>query len=130
MTVIKMRVWDKVSKKYLKPTVLSKYKYDFQTGTLTISDANLKKGFTNPSNLLIERSTGLIDQQGADIYEGDILIHDNNVNEKYQVIWEESFAAFLLEDKTGKHVEPFCDTAGLTWRISGKILENPRDFNV
>ena len=106
MRTFKFRVWNKVSKVLTQPHAVS------------------DEIFSNP-NLEIMQFTGLLDRNGKEIYEGDIL--------KYygEVVWIAQSASF--------RVNPTRDNADISFtesflniddsEIAGNIFENPELLN-
>uniref|UniRef100_A0A6M3KEL1 Putative YopX protein n=1 Tax=viral metagenome TaxID=1070528 RepID=A0A6M3KEL1_9ZZZZ len=135
MREIKFRAWDKSSKKMgmvqIKQILIPDGNNEHGHQELAVS--HLKFG-TNPSHWLISpilmQYTGLKDNNGKEIYEGDIvnLIPDGYVKEIATVEWDNNNASWIyrriseleLVNKSGVYVkwEPV--------EVIGNIYENPK----
>ena len=76
---IKFRVWDKASNVYLKNTK------EPQDDNLFIEEINRKGSgiyeVTNWGDAIIEQFTGLTDENGVEIFKGDIVRFNSNIGE-------------------------------------------------
>ena len=118
----RFRVWDKINKRFLTRdtefAILS-------NGNLIISDTDYYEGFTNSSlcDFEIQQFTGLTDENGVEIYEGDYINHPYGVSTV-------EFGRYLSSDGLA-HVGFYLDFAskniGLDGSIEiiGNIFENP-----
>ena len=77
MRQIKFRVWDSTQNKYTNPTISYTDGQWFVFGHVYLMG---EKG------LILEQFTGLLDSEGREIYEGDILKF-NNLH--YEVLWRD-----------------------------------------
>lgn len=100
---IKFRVWDKV---------------DYRSSSFTLLDLIDKKiEFTSDCHVM--RFTGLRNEDGDEIYEGDILKED----QLFQVVWDAQWAKFKLQS-IGNIQYPEWNR-GVKMVIVGNIFENP-----
>jgi uncharacterized phage protein (TIGR01671 family) len=82
-------------------------------------------GNKKPRYILMQY-TGLKDNNGKEIYEGDVL-HHNYYQEKGIVIWHASQSRWALEYSDKKTQELF-PIDSLSFKILGNIYENPELF--
>lgn len=117
MREIKFRTWDKKTKRMFLP---EPYRHaislNFETGMVEIG---------NGGDVIFLQYTGLKDKNGKEIYEGDILEHYCDWNDKkecchsiYPTIWEDGgytfpHCGFLLDKKWTEKLE-----------VIGNICEN------
>lgn len=73
------------------------------------------------SDTKIMQFTGLLDKNGAEIYEGDIIRHDE-ANMNMQVVFENG--CFNWADENGKSYNALHVGVG-SWTVIGNIYENP-----
>ena len=87
MRDIKFRIWSDYLKGYL-PLKGECYYYDpINKEHIKLIDEHINY-FNNGNTLIIEQYTGVKDENGKEIYEGDILFDDFN-NEIGYVVWNE-----------------------------------------
>ena len=131
-----MRIWDEAKHQWLcdcEDDVLPYYGFDIRGGEVTAMQSMdwVYRQFEHGRRLIWERSTGLTDKNGKEIYEGDIVqavgeitlnddIADNPIAE---VVWVDSAAAFG-EKFTIKEV-PMVPFGMYSYEIIGNIHENP-----
>ena len=76
---------------------------------------------------VFQQFTGLLDKNGKEVYEGDLLEFAYTDNKKFvgKVEYEEKFACFVAA--TGNAFETFSDLADYTssFKVVGNIFENP-----
>lgn len=114
MRVIKFRIWDKVHKKMLWTMTLIE---------LCSSDIFIDYG---QRNIEIMQFTGLLDKNGKEIFEGDIVEWDNG--RICEIYWHSSVAHNGWDLKAlntkGRPNEKYKLWEGLT--VIGNIYENPK----
>ena len=100
--MIKFRAWDKMLNRYRKDEILI-----IQTGELWGYDAPYYEELDEKiaENIVIEQSTGLFDENGKEIFEGDVLSTD--LERPYLVV-ERHNTYFLYQCNDGK--EDYYDT--------------------
>lgn len=110
---LKFRAWDNKNKKF-------PFKKFYIVGETTIFDLLKQYKLEECDDLIIQQFTGLQDNKGEDIYEGDILI-----------IWiDEDRQTDLYEVKDLRELYLECNRDDSYYRISsmkivGNIFENP-----
>jgi len=127
---IKFRVWDKDEKILVYDiNLLSSSKHQ----SSWISD-NGSGFFANPTSAMFDvmQFTGLLDKNGTEIYQGDIVTdtpenfknYGNKISEIYEVKYEPNFAGWLPFVYHGGN-EPTLEDC----EIIGNIYENPELLN-
>jgi uncharacterized phage protein (TIGR01671 family) len=126
MREIKFRAWDKRSGKFILPN-----KIDRDIIPTAIPTTATKRGFKLKSKFVLQQYTGLKDNNGKEIYEGDIVSCKTNSfrdDEKMEVYYDQYDGAYGLRDPTGKiggHLLFF--HIGFP-EVIGNIYENPELF--
>lgn len=134
-----MRIWDEAKHQWLcdgEDDVLPYYGFDIRGGEVTAMQSMdwVYRQFEHGRKLIWERSTGLTDKNGKEIYEGDIVqavgeitlnddIADNPIAE---VVWVDSAAAF--GEKFTIKEAPMVPFGMYTYEVIGNIHEPPKDF--
>lgn len=119
MREIKFRVWDKGLAKYLGGCEI-----DSLMAELSAEDdgrAVIIKQIC-PARYIFEQYTGLIDKNGKEIYEGDIVKGDMGV---FEVKWYDLVAQFMFRPNMSmKYHPPFTSTQLEVMEVIGNIHEN------
>jgi uncharacterized phage protein (TIGR01671 family) len=135
MRTLKFRAWDENNKRFFTPEDDGNYVIHLN-GTATFTKnviAELRSNITNKA-LILEQFTGLLDKNGKEIYEGDIVkcnfwewdkkhtkyVHYENVGYVFYVDFLTGF--FLFEDKDS-YIE--LRLGQLNPEVLGNIHENP-----
>ena len=128
MVDIRFRAWHKLKKHMY---------YDVQD---IYCDSELGDCFGDilsaPSKFEVMMYTGMTDNKGDEIYEGDIVsakyIYDKRTTDKAQVIWREDKASFglkSLKGLTNEEYELYKITAEHNLEVIGNTYENPELLN-
>ena len=123
----KFRVWDSVEKKFVEHFFITDNGLICNMEKPT-SDCKLLIPIEK-SELILMQSTGLKDNKGKEIFEGDILACETddeviNVN----VFWDEEHALFMFESKKYNERELLAELVEdntYPFGIIGNIYENP-----
>ena len=91
MREIKFRAWDPYNKKWLNP---AQFSIRFDTGQIQM---NGTAGIIGGCVLM--QYTGLKDKNGKEIYEGDIVKHNENI---FQVKWSDNLLSWCVLRKLNK----------------------------
>lgn len=113
---IKFRAWDEDTKTMFEPPEITHWRLDEAFGMTT----NRKtKGW------IFLQFTGLLDKNGKEIYEGDVLQDVNVPTWKYQVLWGKY--GWIMQMSTGRqtHMMRYHEDQKYEYEIIGNIYENP-----
>lgn len=128
---IKYRVWDKRTKQMLYPHGIAFYNNGTEIKCLFSDCIGC---MSNDDDVM--QFTGLLDKQGKEIYEGDILSYNDTVNRRYtngEVIWSKEYLTYLVKFHYGTDYmsEYLChfQNLGLEIEVIGNIFENPELLN-
>ena len=104
--------------------------YPFKNDTLLLSYDEIAFDEVPASDFILMQSTGLLDKNGKEIYEGDIVKYEagcNTVTE--EVVYDKNFAGFGVKDADAVIIFTFGELAediGLhSLEVIGNIYENP-----
>lgn len=126
--IIKFRAWDTELKGFYKPTHRA---YEGRLWELLVSFsgnlcAHTMKGLEHeskwPEKYILMQFTGLLDKNGKEIYEGDVVRVRDHI---YQVSWIEEAAALRLKGIDWVFGLAFNQALQRSREIIGNIYENP-----
>lgn len=138
MREIKFRAWDKHSKKIGKVTrinfsdvqhTLVHYRYINDQGRTVDEQSHIDDEGHGVVALL--QYTGLKDKNGKEIYEGDVLLFNNDYPNAQKMDWKcvvkyrkGSFVCEYPKDGVYNHFDSW-NVPKVTWEVIGNIYENP-----
>lgn len=124
MRTLKYRAYIRPLKRYAEKyeTILYHHQCNMEpTWTVNISPEE----YYGDEELVIEQFTGLLDRNGIEIYEGDI-VQTNYMNAKGWVVWTDGAWGICL---SGDSFELFlAEEVGVGCEVIGNIHEPPKDF--
>ena len=123
---MKTRAFDPIEKRWREDYIVSPAGSIFQT---THYKMDLWELEARP-NWKLSRFTGLLDKNGEEIYEGDVVIMWYDLIERWSAPLLVTFDVLVIEDDFGATWEPMCWRAGDSelsgiCEIVGNIHENP-----
>lgn len=117
MDRFKFRVWDKENNKYEDDLY-------YEAGDLQVTCVNKVFEEYISDGCIIEQCTGLKDNKGKLIYEGDIVRTSGNYEiDIYKVIWDEYDCEYKLIDRDGCFIYQLTNRPKLI-EVIGNIHEN------
>lgn len=121
MRDIKFRAFDKDLKQILK---VKEIDFEHRIVTLKISKLAIKK--IPFENVELLQYTGLKDKNEKEIFEGDIIVHNNH---KFEVVWDSTRFIGLDNDRSGKgyccYVDSCYKDGSSSIEVIGNIYESP-----
>jgi len=122
---IKFRVWDKELKQFSSPSCHTLSKNSNHIYSIKLTPDVFK--ISGSERFVIQQSTGIIDSEEKEIFEGDIISWRGESSDERiaPVIFSPSCAAFVL-DSSGRHLfdDEYGDYYPLHRRIDYKIIGN------
>jgi uncharacterized phage protein (TIGR01671 family) len=113
---IKFRAWNKNASTFEKEFILT------QEGVVGFAFSSETVFFAKEDEMILQQSTGLLDKNGREIYEGDIIsgecLNHGKVN---CVIGFETFLGITYVNSA----KGYCCICQLTTEIIGNVFENP-----
>lgn len=125
MTIPKFRAWTEEGK------VMYYDVYPFKDDTLLLSYDEISFDEVPASDFILMQSTGLIDKNGEEIFEGDVLLTYDD--ELAKVFWNDDLAGwfvdFLYEIAELSEVADIQSSRSIC-KIIGNIYENPEPWGI
>lgn len=120
MRDIKFRVWDKKQR-----SMRTVRQIDFSTGNIQVDHEDMDGTYYYiPLKNSLMQFTGLLDKNGKEIYEGDII---KGIGEGFTVIFQDGcFVGKYKNEKSWIDLRIFnIDKELSIWKILGNVYENP-----
>lgn len=105
MRELKIRVWDKVLKKMLKPQAIS---FDIQS-SVPFAVSVPGKSWEPVGKFELLQWTGFADEKGIDVYEADLVQISSDI---YRIIWNATLTTFELEEPGSSSKRNISDITG------------------
>lgn len=118
MRPIRFRAWDKVNRRWLREFQVMSF------GAIRTLEFNDKAEWQDVGeNIVLMQSTGLFDAKGREIWEGDVVLADNEV---CLIGWSERYASFNIRKNGWLHDHFFGEAYEANeCEVLGSIYENP-----
>lgn len=126
MREIKFRIWDKpdmYKKHVMAGNCLTDLRFnlgDYTYPSVLVPD----RGWCNCDHGIIMQYTGLVDADGKEIYEGDVVVRTSD-RTKYVVKWFSKYARFALSTNNEPDQLPMIMFLLENTRVIGNVYENP-----
>ena len=125
MREYKFRAWDKRKEKFRDDVYIDSdgnlYEFSKKTGYGTAIS------YLNDEYIDVTQYTGLVDINGKEIYEGDIVkntTQQSYLGQTYEVTWNENWACYQLMDNGLTSNIPLSQDF-MSYEVIGNIYENP-----
>ena len=133
MREMKFRAWNTETKYMISTptsigTIVRRYLMDYRTGGLNGEGGDYLNGEVKRGDYELMQSAGLVDRNGVEIFEGDIVHCEDEMfagateNENHAIIFKDGafrFDGITLGDMCGPGAHP------LVFEVIGNIYENP-----
>jgi len=123
----RFRAWDKYNQKMFANDELIIWDNNVYANDSKKLSCNYLKGWSIDEEYLMQ-STGLFDENGVEIFEGDILaVETDDGTLNVNVFWDEGHALFMFESKQYNEKEALAELLeddSYPFEIIGNIYEN------
>ena len=128
----KYRAWDVLAEEmidevlmisFVRKEIIGKFRNGYTSVPLKFEDKR------NGEDVILMQSTGLVDKNGKEIFEGDILAFETDdevINVK--IFWDEKHALFMFGSEKYNEEEPLAELVEANtypFEIIGNVYENP-----
>ena len=132
---IKFRAWDDYSKSFIEDDEYliglngKFYRMDFYSGVENYEEGNLV--WNELQNITLSQFTGLLDKNGKEIFEGDLLQYDGynfkliNKEKIYQIKYDDNLAQYYSYNLENSFDTFLVVRAWKESKIIGNIYQNP-----
>ena len=126
MRELKFRIWDNLTNKMYYEALIGNCRGESTVPCVYVNEI----GWAHTDNCVVEQFTGLIDKNGKEIYEGDIVRLSNNPIHDGMIVvceWFENTVMFAYKFITGRYTDKHTDMVD-SWRdyeVIGNIHDNP-----
>lgn len=127
MGEIKFRAWDKVNKEMVGITGLH-FWYAGNLSTVSFDGTEGEKQDIDVKRFEIMQYTGLLDKNGKEIYEGDIVMANTPycTKDPKEIVWDDKRAGFFMKaDFVAYDPKNLYKLSGFKMEVIGNIHENP-----
>lgn len=136
MREIKFRAWDKVMKVYREVLSIDLEKQKVICPPRGHEFTEWYNQHLSFNEVLLLQYTGLKDRNGKEIYEGDILLFNNDHPNAQKTEWKcvvkyrkGSFVCEYPRDGVYNHFDSW-NVPKVTWKVIGNVFENPELLEV
>ncbi|KAF2506307.1 YopX family protein [Enterococcus faecalis] len=122
----KFRAWDKRSKEMWKVSTLHIEDEYVDLFKKNIYENPLNDPWAKFGDAILMQATGLKDKNGVEIFEGDLVEHDDNINgtwetfEACEIVYDVDYAQFCFKNDASNFLSYYRNLC-----IIGNIHENP-----
>jgi len=125
---IKFRAFDKINKKFISQSITVDLEVTIRLDGIFVSDDGSIDGTESGDRIILSQFTGLLDKNGKEIYEGDVIINPYFISSECphcdKPFYENKPEVVKWDRHDSRWSVPMIDM-GQNYRILGNIYENP-----